>query len=146
MAQENIILIVDDIKSNLALLDTILSAEGYTLVSATNGEDAIKKTNEIEFDLIILDIMMPKKDGFAVFEELKANKKTALVPVVFITVINNDIDTLRAFEMGAVDYITKPFTPTELRTRIRTQIALVNSRKRKPENKVLGSDAIPKFN
>lgn len=72
---------------------------------------------------------MPKKDGFTVFEELKSNKKTSNIPVIFITVINNDSDTLKAFEMGAVDYITKPFTPTELRIRVRTQIALVNAHK-----------------
>jgi DNA-binding response OmpR family regulator len=129
MAEKNTILIVDDIQSNLILLDKILTDEGYTVISAANGDDAIKFAQENEFDLILLDIMMPKKDGFTVFEELKAKDKTAKVPVIFITVINNDSDTLKAFEMGAVDYITKPFTPTELRIRIKTQIALVNAHK-----------------
>lgn len=129
MAEKNTILIVDDIQSNLILLDKILSDEGYNVISAANGDDAIKFAQEKEFDLILLDIMMPKKDGFTVFEELKAYEKTAAVPVIFITVINNDSDTLKAFEMGAVDYITKPFTPTELRIRVKTQIALVNAHK-----------------
>jgi len=129
MAPINNILIVDDIQSNLILLDKILSDEGYNVISVTNGEDAIRYANEKEVDLVLLDIMMPKKDGFTVFEEMKSKEKTASIPVIFITVINNDSDTLKAFEMGAVDYITKPFTPTELRIRIRTQIALVNARK-----------------
>lgn len=129
MAQKNTILIVDDIQSNLILLDKILTDEGYNVISAANGDDAIKFAQENEFDLILLDIMMPKKDGFTVFEELKSHDKTSTIPVIFITVINNDSDTLKAFEMGAVDYITKPFTPTELRIRIKTQIALVNARK-----------------
>ncbi len=135
MAQKNTILIVDDIQSNLILLDKILTDEGYTVSSVANGDDAVKFAQENEFDLILLDIMMPKKDGFTVFEELKAQDKTAKIPVIFITVINNDSDILKAFEMGAVDYITKPFTPTELRIRIKTQIALVNAHKN-GENKV----------
>ncbi|HAG17165.1 MAG TPA: hypothetical protein DCG69_11705 [Bacteroidales bacterium] len=129
MTSKNTILIVDDIQSNLILLNKILTDEGYHVISASNGEEAIHSTKDNNFDLILLDIMMPKKDGFMVFEELKANKKTASIPVIFITVINNDADTLKAFEMGAVDYITKPYTPTELRIRIKTQIALVNAQK-----------------
>jgi len=129
MIQKNTILIVDDIQSNLILLNKILTDEGYNVISAPNGDDAIKLAQENKLDLILLDIMMPKKDGFTVFEELKTFEKTANTPVIFITVINNDTDTLKAFEMGAVDYITKPFTPTELRIRIKTQIALVNAHK-----------------
>ncbi len=129
MANKNTILIVDDIQSNLILLDKILSDEGYEVISACSGEEAIKLANEKDFDIILLDIMMPKKDGFTVFEELKAGSKTSKTPVIFVTVINNDADTLKAFEMGAVDYITKPYTPTELRIRIKTQIALVNAHK-----------------
>lgn len=134
MTAINNILVVDDIQSNRILLDKILSDEGYQVISVANGEDAINYVNENEVDLILLDIMMPNKDGFTVFKELKSKEKTASIPVIFITVINNDADTLRAFEMGAVDYITKPFTPTELRIRIRTQIALVNARKLGHEN------------
>jgi len=129
MPQKNTILIVDDIQSNLILLDKILSDEGYQVISAVNGDEAIAATQNYSFDLILLDIMMPKKDGFLVFEELKSNANTGNIPVIFITVINNDADILKAFEMGAVDYITKPFTPTELRIRIKTQIALVNAHK-----------------
>ena len=129
MTQKNTILIDDDIQSNLILLNKILTDEGYNVISAPNGDDAIKLAQENKLDLILLDIMMPKKDGFTVFEELKTFEKTANTPVIFITVINNDTDTLKAFEMGAVDYITKPFTPTELRIRIKTQIALVNAHK-----------------
>ncbi|MCD6090674.1 MAG: response regulator [Bacteroidales bacterium] len=140
MAQKNTILIVDDSKSNLILLAKILSDEGYTLVSATNGADALKYALENDFDLILLDVMMPKKDGFTVFEELKANKKTSSVPVIFITVLNNDGDALKAFKMGAVDYITKPYSPTELRIKIRTQIDLVNTRKINSEDMRLSED------
>lgn len=129
MSQKNTILIVDDIQSNLILLDKILSDEGYQVISAANGDEAIAATQNYSFDLILLDIMMPKKDGFLVFDELKSNATTENIPVIFITVINNDADILKAFEMGAVDYITKPFTPTELRIRIKTQIALVNAHK-----------------
>jgi len=129
MTQKNSILIVDDNHSNLILLNKILNDEGYHVISANNGDDAIRFAQENDFDLILLDIMMPKKDGFTVFEELKSNVKTAGIPVIFITVLNNDVDTLKAFEMGAVDYISKPFSPAELRVRIKTQIALVNARK-----------------
>lgn len=146
MAEKNTILIVDDIQSNLILLDKILSDEGYNVISAANGDDAIKFAQENDFDLILLDIMMPRKDGFTVFEELKAYEKTAAVPVIFITVINNDSDTLKAFEMGAVDYITKPFTPTELRIRIRTQIALVNAHKSGADTLDFSSENIQETN
>jgi DNA-binding response OmpR family regulator len=129
MANKNTILIVDDIQSNLILLDKILSDEGYEVISACSGDEAIKLAKEKDLDIILLDIMMPKKDGFTVFEELKSIPKTSHIPVIFVTVINNDDDTLKAFEMGAVDYITKPYTPTELRIRIKTQIALVNAHK-----------------
>ena len=134
MTKKNSILIVDDIQSNLILLNKILTDEGYFVVSASNGDEAIKFAKENTFDLILLDIMMPKKDGFTVFEELKQDESTAKVPVIFITVINNDADTLKAFEIGAVDYITKPFTPTELRIRVRTQIALANAQEKGKPN------------
>lgn len=129
MTQKNTILIVDDIQSNLILLDKILTDEGYIVISASNGDEAIRCTQEHEFDLILLDIMMPMKDGFTVFRELKSKEKSANIPVIFITVINNESDTLKAFELGAVDYITKPYTPTELRIRVKTQIELVNAHK-----------------
>ncbi len=145
MIPKNNILIVDDVKTNLILLDKILSDEGYNVISVSNGEDAIIYANENEVDLILLDIMMPRKDGFAVFEELKSKEKTANIPVIFITVINSDADTLKAFEMGAADYINKPFTPTELRIRIRTQIALVNARKYGSEGLYFTKNLNPEF-
>lgn len=146
MAQKNTLLIVDDIESNLVLLDKILTDEGYNVITAASGDEAIRSAQENEFDLILLDIMMPKKDGFTVFKELKVNTKTADIPVIFITVINNDADTLKAFEMGAVDYITKPFTPTELRIRIRTQIALINNPKKGIQTKDFLPDTIQETN
>ncbi len=129
MPKKNSILIVDDHESNRMLLEKILSTEGYKLITCSGGNEAVKLALEEDIDLILLDIMMPKKDGFMVFEELKANPKSAKIPVIFVTVLTNDQDLLKAFKSGAVDYITKPFTPTEVRIKIRTQIELQNSRK-----------------
>ncbi|MBN1650283.1 MAG: response regulator [Bacteroidales bacterium] len=129
MSKKNSILIVDDLESNRILLEKILSKEGYKLITCAEGNEAVKMALEEDIDLVLLDIMMPKKDGFMVFEELKANSKSAEIPVIFITVLTNDQDLLKAFKMGAVDYITKPFTPTEVRIKIKTQIELHNSRK-----------------
>lgn len=140
MAQKSTILIVEDVESNRILLEKILSDEGYTLILTSNGEEALQSTLENDFDLILLDIMMPKKDGFTVFEELKRNKKTAKIPVIFISVLNNDEDTLKAYKMGAVDFISKPFTPTELRIKVRTQVSLAQSHKIFSENFVYFND------
>lgn len=130
-----LILIVDDIPKNLQVLSNILNAEGYQISFASNGEQAISVVNTTAPDLILLDIMMPEMDGYEVCEKLKADDKTAHIPIIFLTGKAESEDIVRGLKLGAVDYITKPFNSAELLSRVRTHLELKLSR-----------DAIVKYN
>ncbi len=118
------ILVVDDNPLNLKLLETILSKDGYQVISAGNGPDARKIALNEKPDLILLDIKMPKEDGFNVIKKLKESSATSIIPVIFLTGVS-DIDTkLFGFELGAVDYITKPFHPREVLARVSLHLKL----------------------
>ncbi|MBF0218482.1 MAG: two-component system response regulator [Gammaproteobacteria bacterium] len=122
------ILIVDDEPFNISLLRDVLKAE-YRLVAARNGEQALKRAlDQPRPDLILLDIMMPEMDGYAVCRRLLANPDTAVIPIIFITAMNDEHDETLGFELGAVDYITKPISPPIVRARVRTQLALAHAR------------------
>ncbi len=121
------ILIADDVPANIKMLGEILK-DRYEIVVATNGERALKLANDCVPDLILLDVMMPGLDGFAACERLKASARTADIPVIFITASNTEQDIVRGFTVGGVDYITKPFNPTELNARVRTHLELKLSR------------------
>jgi phosphoserine phosphatase RsbU/P len=118
------ILIVDDNPLNLKLLETTLAKDGYQVLSAGNGPVARKIAVAEKPDLILLDIKMPGEDGFQVIQQLKVNPATATIPVIFLTGVS-DIDTkLHGFELGAVDYIIKPFHPREVLARVRLHLKL----------------------
>ena len=123
---KNRILIVDDEKSNLMYLNSLLGAE-YTLYITRSGAEAIERANECVPDLILLDIIMPEMDGYEVLSELKKGEKTKEVPVIFITGLTSTKDETKGLEMGADDYISKPFQDEIVRLRIRNQLKLVNN-------------------
>ncbi|MBN2373718.1 hybrid sensor histidine kinase/response regulator [bacterium] len=120
------ILIVDDVPQNIQVLANILKEEGYQMGFAKDGKTALAHTDSVQFDLIILDIMMPDMDGFEVCERLKKDKKKRDIPVIFVTAKDETSDKTRGFELGAVDYITKPFDAQEVLARIKTHISLRN--------------------
>ncbi len=120
------ILAVDDMPENLALLADILSEE-YRLQVARNGPRALELAQtDPQPDLILLDLMMPGMDGYAVCETLKSDPRTSRIPVIFLTAKNEISDELRGFDLGAVDYLTKPVSPHLLRARVRSHLTLAN--------------------
>jgi len=127
MSAENaLILIVDDNKINLKVLGTILMQEGYEVAIAENGKDAIQEANTNTPNLILMDITMPVLDGFEATRQLKADKKTANIPVIFVTALNEESDETKGFKLGAVDYITKPVNRAIVLARVKTNLELNN--------------------
>ena len=113
------ILVVDDDKEIVKAIEIYLKKEGYNIVKAYNGEEALKKIEENEIHLIILDIMMPKKDGI---ETLKEIRKEKTIPVILLSAKSEDEDKIDGLDLGADDYITKPFNPLELLARVNSNI------------------------
>ncbi|MEL7523295.1 MAG: response regulator, partial [Cyanobacteria bacterium J06553_1] len=121
--QENFkILVVDDLLENLRLLASLLIEEGYDVRKAPDGNIALSNVPRFEPDLILLDIMMPELDGYAVCEQLKANESTRDIPVIFLSALDLTFDKVKAFEVGAADYINKPFHPAEVLARVKNQL------------------------
>jgi signal transduction histidine kinase len=118
------ILVIDDVPENLRLLAEILSGKHYKVRVARNGATGIESALVAPPDLILLDIMMPGMDGYQVCEQLKANARTQDIPVIFITAMNQVSDKVRAFSMGGVDYITKPFQVKEVLARVEIHLTL----------------------
>ena len=118
------ILIVDDMPDNLRLLSRMLINHGYKVRGVTNSKMALTAIQTIPPDLILLDIRMPEMDGYQVCECLKANEKTREIPVIFLSALDEVIDKVKAFHVGGVDYITKPFQFEEILVRIENQLAL----------------------
>jgi len=112
------ILVVDDIPANLHMFAKMLSQEGYKVRSAVTGALALSGAKAMPPDLILLDILMPELDGYQVCSLLKANPLTEEIPIIFISALGEEIDKVRAFEVGAVDYVTKPFLKSEVLARI----------------------------
>jgi diguanylate cyclase (GGDEF)-like protein len=121
------ILIVDDSPENLRLLTRILTKRGYKVRQAKNGIMALQAVDILPSDLILLDIMMPGMDGYEVCQRLKANPKTAETPVIFLSALNGVHDKVKAFQMGGVDYISKPFQFEEVIARVHSQLVLVSA-------------------
>ena len=113
------ILVVDDDKEIVKAIEIYLKKEGYNIVKAYNGEEALKRIEENEIHLIILDIMMPKKDGI---ETLKEIRKEKTIPVILLSAKSEDEDKIDGLDLGADDYITKPFNPLELLARVNSNI------------------------
>lgn len=118
-----LVLIVDDNATNIDLLVSTLK-DDYRLGIAKKGSSALEYAAKYHPDLILLDIMMPEMDGYEVCTRLKSDPETSTIPLIFITAKSETADKTRAFEMGAVDYITKPFHAAEVKARVRTHIAL----------------------
>lgn len=119
------ILVVDDIDDNILLLNTVLSRVKYKVISATRGAEALEKINMTNPDLILLDVMMPDIDGFEVLRRLKEDPEHRNIPVVMLTALHDDDDVVEANNIGAADYITKPFKTDELLERVNRQIRLI---------------------
>ncbi len=119
-----IILIVDDVPENLRLLNQILTDAGYRVLLTKKGSEALAIAKNAEPDLILLDIMMPGIDGFEVCKRLKEDSATAEIPVIFLTALSESDDIVRGFQLGAVDYVTKPFNTVEVLARVRTHLRL----------------------
>ena len=119
---EDKVLLVDDNTTNLQLLRETLDGLGYKLLIAKNGLTALSIAQKADPSIILLDIMMPEMDGYEVCRRLKADKKTAQIPVIFITALADDEDEAKGLEMGAVDYITKPINPALVRARVRNHL------------------------
>ncbi len=113
------ILVVDDDREIVGAIEIYLKKEGYNIIKAYNGNEALEKVKENEIHLIILDIMMPEKDGLATLEELRKDKS---IPVILLSAKSEDYDKIGGLNQGADDYITKPFNPLELIARVNSQI------------------------
>ncbi len=122
------ILTVDDTPMNLDILNGILSGE-YDIKSAINGQIALKIAKKIKPDIILLDIMMPDMDGYEVCKRLKSDLETVNIPVIFVTAMLATEDEQKGFDLGAVDYITKPVNPAIVKVRVKTHLALANQQK-----------------
>jgi len=123
--KKNTLLIVDDENANLKVLSHILGSE-YTIFTATNGTSAIEKTKEFLPDLILLDILMPDMDGYTTLGEIKKDEAIQKIPVIFITGLDSEEDEEKGLSLEAADYITKPFSATIVKLRVRNQIQIVN--------------------
>ena len=124
------ILIVDDQAANLHVVSTLLARHGYDVVTAANGQVALEMLQLPPPDLVLLDMLMPGMDGFELMAEIRREPSLAQLPVVFLTVAQDRDLLLRAFESGAVDYVTKPFMPEELLARVGAHLGLKHMRDR----------------
>lgn len=118
------ILIVDDTLENLRVLSSMLSIQGYSVRKATGGEMALNSVASLPPDLILLDILMPDLNGYEVCVQLKRNPQTASVPIIFLSALDDTLDKVKAFEVGGVDYLTKPFQVEEVLARVHNQLSL----------------------
>lgn len=119
------ILVVDDMPINLRLCKTILAKANYKICFAQSGEEALVRAKSEKPDLILSDVMMPNMDGFALCKALKSDPELANIPVIFVTALNEEIDETKGFDVGAVDFITKPISAARLLARVKNQLSLV---------------------
>ena len=128
-ADQGTVLVVDDERININLLVSLLG-DHYTVLVAKNGEQALARAHgDPAPELILLDIMMPEMDGYEVLRRLRDDERTRAIPVIFITAMGEVGDETRGFEMGAVDYVTKPFSPAVVQARVKTQLSLERARR-----------------
>ena len=128
-----IILIVDDTPDNVRLLSTILTEQGYQVRKTLNGPRALATVQEFPPDLILLDVMMPEMNGYEVCAQLKASAQTSSIPVIFLSALDDVLDKVKAFDVGAVDYITKPFQGKEVLARVANQLTIQSQQKQLQE-------------
>jgi two-component system, sensor histidine kinase and response regulator len=127
-AMHGLIMAVDDTSHNLELLRDLLENRGYKVIIEQDPRRAIEDVAHHQPDLVLLDIMMPHLDGFTFCERMKANPSTAHIPVIFISALHDTKDIVRGFDVGGVDYITKPFQQKEVMARVNSQMTLVHQR------------------
>lgn len=123
-SQKRTILVVDDVPVNIQLLTTYLASEGYDIISARDGVEAIELVRQCIPDLILLDVMMPKMNGFEVCEAIKSNEDTKFIPVIMVTALNELEDKIKGMNAGADDFISKPFNKLELMVRVRSLLRI----------------------
>ena len=123
------ILIVDDVMSNVLLLKVLLTNEKFAIATASNGRQALEQVEKENPDLVLLDVMMPAMSGFEVAQHLKSNPNTADIPIIFLTALNSTADIVKGFQVGANDFISKPFNKEELIIRVTHQISLVAAKR-----------------
>ena len=123
------ILVVDDVQSNVLLLKALLGREGFNIIYAMNGTEALEKVKSESPDLVLLDVMMPDMDGFEVAGRLKVEPSQAEIPIIFLTALNDSASVVKGFQLGANDFISKPFRREELLIRVEHQLSLVDARR-----------------
>lgn len=136
---ENKILVVDDEKSIADIIKFNLEKEGYYVDTAYDGEEGITKVDKCKPDLVILDVMMPKKDGFEVLKEIRMNSN---IPVLMLTAKEEEFDKVLGLELGADDYITKPFSMRELVARVKSNLRRVDYEKLPDSNLIINSNEL----
>ncbi|MDD3550433.1 MAG: response regulator, partial [Bacteroidales bacterium] len=142
------ILAVDDIPTNTLLLQMMLEQSGLHVFTAQNAEEAVEQVKENKPDLILLDILMPGTDGFTMAKQLKEHPDHMDIPIIFLTALNSPNDIVKGFQLGADDYITKPFNKEELLVRVRHQLTLLEAKrtiehqKAELEQTIAGRDAL----
>ena len=130
MSEKNksLILIVDDNEHNIQVLGNIIEESGYDVAVSMSGPDALQFVHDEKPDLVLLDVMMPQMDGYEVCTRLKADESTRDIPVIFLSAKRETDDLIRGFDVGGIDYITKPFQGAELLVRVKTHIELKKAR------------------
>ena len=113
------VLAIDDQFDNLAIIQMSLRLEGFDVITCDNGREGIEKAESEAPDIILLDMMMPHMDGYETYQHLKKKKTTKNIPVIMLTAVDQPAQMEKAIKMGILDYITKPFDPLNLATRIR---------------------------
>ncbi len=126
--KKDLVLVVDDQPNNLKILSSVINKK-YSLSAAPNGTSALQILEKIKPDLILMDIMMPGMNGFEVCERIKENHNTKEIPVIFLTAKTEIEDIIRGFELGAVDFIFKPFVPKEILARIENHLNFSRAKK-----------------
>src|SRR5215212_3036774 len=122
MRDPPLILTVDDMPENLEILRMRLETQGYAVVEACDGDEGLAKARELKPDLILLDIMMPKRDGISVVRELKADPELRAIPVILVTAKADTNDVVQGLDAGGDDYLTKPFEHSALLARVRSML------------------------
>lgn len=123
------LLVVDDVQTNVLLLKALLSKDGYGILVANNGQEALEVIRNENPDLILLDVMMPGMDGFEVAERLKSEEYRCEIPIIFLTALDDTQSIVNGFKLGVGDFISKPFRKEELMVRIKHQLSLVAARR-----------------
>lgn len=123
------ILIVDDLPENIKIAGNILRSNNYKVIFALNAAEAEERLNNVDIDLILLDVMMPGMDGFEFCRQIKKNPRTRDIPVIFLSALSDTDNIVKAFEVGGMDFVMKPFKVQELLARVKTHLEIVSHRK-----------------